>query len=108
MICIDNIKKQKLNLSMKSKNLGLLALAMTLIALTSCGGSSKTNIKNLNIYQPSTLRLGKNNPVPTKDGIYTPQTDEVWHSDARYRRLEREVYYKGIFNKNSPLTGSHK
>jgi hypothetical protein len=21
-----------------------------------------------------------------------PNTDEVWHSDARFRRLEREVY----------------
>jgi hypothetical protein len=49
----------------------------------------------LNIYQPSTLRLIKAEPIQTKDGIYTPQTDEVWHSDARYRRLEREVYTDG-------------
>jgi hypothetical protein len=48
----------------------------------------------LNIYQPSTLRLSKSIPVQTRDGIYTPQTDEVWHSDARYRRLEREIYSK--------------
>jgi len=80
---------------MKLKNLGPLAIAMTLIALTSCGGSSTTKINSLNIYQPSTLRLKKNNPVPTKDGTYTPLTDEVWHSDTRYRRLEREIYFRG-------------
>ena len=26
------------------------------------------------------------------DGIYTPQTNEIWHSDARFRKLEREIY----------------
>jgi hypothetical protein len=46
----------------------------------------------LNIYQPSTIRLKANVPIQTTDGIYTPQTDEVWHSDARFRRLEREIY----------------
>ena len=93
---------------MKLKNLGLLALVVMLTVLTSCGRGSTTKLGNLNIYQPSTLRLKKNNPVLTKDGTYTPQTDEVWHSDVRYRRLEREIYYKGLFDKNSPLTGSHK
>ena len=66
---------------------------MTLIVLTSCGSGSLPSGSNLNIYQPSTLRLKKNNAVQTRDGVYTPQTDEVWHSDTRYRSLEREVYY---------------
>jgi hypothetical protein len=48
----------------------------------------------LNIYQPSILSLEKGKPVQTKDGIYTPETDEVWHSDKRFRLLERELYYK--------------
>jgi hypothetical protein len=51
-------------------------------------------VKNLNIFQPSTLRLKANQRVETIDGFYTPQTDEVWHSDARFRRIEREIYSK--------------
>jgi len=30
-------------------------------------------------------------PVETRDGTYTPQSDELWHSDARYRQIEAEV-----------------
>ena len=76
------------------KSLGTLVIATMLIGLTSCESVLGPNVSGLNIYQPSTLRLIKAEPVQTKDGIYTPQTDEVWHSDARYRRLEREVYSK--------------
>jgi hypothetical protein len=75
-------------------NLGKLGIAMMLIGLTSCASVSTQSVSDLNIYQPSTLRLSKSIPVQTRDGIYTPQTDEVWHSDARYRRLEREIYSK--------------
>ena len=74
--------------------LGKLVTVTMLIGLTSCASNSMLNVSDLNIYQPSTLRLKKNNPVQTIDGVYTPQTDEVWHSDARYRRLEREIYSK--------------
>ena len=77
---------------MKLKNLGKLALVGALIGLTSCASDSTLNVNSLNIYQPSTLRLTKGSLIQTKDGVYTPQTDEVWHSDARYRRLEREIY----------------
>jgi hypothetical protein len=31
-------------------------------------------------------------PVQTKEGVYTPATDEVWHSDKRYRELERKLF----------------
>ena len=77
------------------RSLGIAAIAAMLIGLTSCETVLGPNVSGLNIYQPSTLRLIKSNPIQTKDGIYTPQTDEVWHSDARYRRLEREVYTDG-------------
>jgi hypothetical protein len=77
---------------MKSKNYALKGLMIAMIALTSCAPSSSTNVKPLNIYQPSILSLEKGKAVITKDGVYTPQTDEVWHSDARYRKLERELY----------------
>ena len=93
MIFTESKGKEKMKSSKKLKNLGIVGAAMTLIALTSCGSGSLPSGSNLNIYQPSTLRLKKNSTVQTKDGVYTPQTDEVWHSDARYRKLEREVYY---------------
>ena len=75
-------------------SIGIVGTVMMLIGLTSCVSNLPPNVNSLNIYQPSTLRLSKGTPVQTLDGVYTPQTDEVWHSDARYRRLEREVYSK--------------
>ncbi len=79
---------------MKLKNYAMLATAILVTVLTSCATNSSPNVKNLNIFQPSTLRLKANQRVETIDGFYTPQTDEVWHSDARFRRIEREIYSK--------------
>jgi len=95
MIFIETLATKKMRLHKGLKNLGIVAIAMMLIGLTSCESVLGPNVSGLNIYQPSTLRLIKAEPIQTKDGIYTPQTDEVWHSDARYRRLEREVYTDG-------------
>ena len=94
MIYIKTSMIENLQLIKQLSNLGKLAIAMMLIGLTSCASVSTQSVSDLNIYQPSTLRLSKSIPVQTRDGIYTPQTDEVWHSDARYRRLEREIYSK--------------
>jgi len=47
----------------------------------------------LNIYQPSTLTLSPGTTIKTKEGVYTPQLEEIWHSDKRYRDLERSLYY---------------
>lgn len=93
MTFIENKDIEKMKFSKKLKSLGIVGSVMTLIALTSCGNGSPPSVSNLNIYQPSTLRLKKNSSIQTKDGVYTPQTDEVWHSDARYRKLEREIYF---------------
>ena len=93
MTYIKNLKRENKNLFKKLKISGFVAIAIALTGLTSCETTSTPSVGNLNIYQPSTLRLKKNSSIQTKDGIYTPQTDEVWHSDARYRSLEREVYY---------------
>lgn len=46
----------------------------------------------LSIYQPSILSLRAGTKVQTTEGVYTAQTDEVWHSDKRYRELERKGY----------------
>ena len=94
MTCTKNTTIGNTRLLKLLKSLGTLATVTMLIGLTSCETISTPNVGNLNIYQPSTLRLSKGNPIQTRDGIYTPQTDEVWHSDARYRRLERQVYSK--------------
>jgi hypothetical protein len=100
MTFIESKEIEKMRSFKKLKSLGIAGIVITLIGLTSCGSVSPPSVSNLNIYQPSTLRLKKNNAVQTKDGIYTPQTDEVWHSDARYRKLERELYY---LPKHQPL-----
>ena len=56
--------------------------------------SPSPEIGNLNLYQPSTLRIEAGTKVRTVDGIYRAPTNEVWHSDARFRQLERKVYNK--------------
>lgn len=47
---------------------------------------------SLSIYQPSVLILEKDAKIQTRDGIYTVQEEEIWHSDKRYRELERKSY----------------
>ena len=47
-----------------------------------------------NIVQPNILKLTKGTKVQTADGNYVAQSDEVWHSDKRFRDLEREILYK--------------
>jgi hypothetical protein len=49
------------------------------------------NKSTANIYQPLILRLKAKQQIQTSDGAYTPETDEVWHSDARFRKLERQI-----------------
>ena len=87
-----NLKKESKNLCKRLKILGFVAIAIALTGLTSCETTSTPSVGNLNIYQPSTLRLEKGRAIQTIDGIYTPQTNEVWHSDARFRKLERQIY----------------
>lgn len=57
--------------------------------LSSC--NSVPSKSTANIYQPLILRLKANQTIQTSDGLYTPQTDEVWHSDTRFRKLERQL-----------------
>jgi hypothetical protein len=49
-------------------------------------------VGKLNIFQPSILSLEAGTEVDTKTGTYKAQTDEVWHSDKRFRELERQVF----------------
>jgi hypothetical protein len=62
--------------------------------LTSCGVNWPKKKNLLNIYQPSTLSLEAGKAIETPEGVYTPQTDELWHSDKRFRLLEQEVIHQ--------------
>ena len=92
MTFISNLKIESKNSYKKLRILGLKATLIALTGLTSCETTSTPSVGNLNIYQPSTLRLEKGKAIQTIDGTYTPQTNEIWHSDARFRKLEREIY----------------
>mgnify|MGYP003132169931 FL=1 len=92
MTFTKNLKKESRSSYKKLRTLGLRAILIALTGLTSCETTSTPSVGNLNIYQPSTLRLEKGKAIQTIDGIYTPQTNEIWHSDARFRKLEREIY----------------
>ena len=94
MTCTNNTEIEKSQLWKGLRSLGIAGIAMMLIGLTSCVSNLPPSVSDLHIYQPSTLRIKAKTPIQTIDGVYTPQTNEVWHSDARYRRLEREVYSK--------------
>lgn len=77
----------------KSSACALLAILLLSSLPTGCASASREASASLvasTLYQPPVLRLAKGRPVQTRDGLYLPQTDEVWHSDARYRALEQE------------------
>ena len=68
----------------------VLATLLTSFALTGCVCVSKRTSDSL-LGSPRILRLQAGTPVQTKDGLYNPQQDETWHSQAEYLRLEQEV-----------------
>jgi len=76
----------------------LKAFAITLIlsqlfSQIGCATASSNAKPVLNIYQPDILRLKAGTSVQTLDGTYTAQTEEVWHSDKRYRELEYKLLH---------------
>lgn len=66
-------------------------LILTLMLSIGCVTDDAGDFTTLNLHQPSILSLEKGKPINTKDGVYTPQKDEVWHSDKRYRDIERKL-----------------
>lgn len=79
----------------------MLAILTVSSAATSCAPSSRTGSAKLNLYAPDVLRLPEGVPIETVDGIHTPQTDEVWHSDRRFRELERRRVFD-FLNRTDP------
>jgi len=79
---------------MKAKLL-LMALAIQLLACKHSHQESLPLATPLKIYQPSILTPLKGTQIQTTEGIYEVQTEgEVWHSDKRYRLIERQNYTK--------------
>lgn len=80
---------------MKKKSHAFARLALPLMLLLPIGcahvsSADKASSRERQLYQPPTLRLEKGQLYATKDGVHIPQTDEVWHSDTRFRTLEQE------------------
>jgi hypothetical protein len=68
----------------------VLATLLTSFVLTGCACASRRTSGSLQ-GSPRILRLEAGTPVQTKDGLYSPQQDETWHSQSEYLRLEQEV-----------------
>ena len=90
---LESSKRKQKDLIDEIENYVLMVIVLPLIGLTSCSQNSSPKSETLNIFQPSTLHLKAGQPVQTKEGIYTPETDETWHSDKRYRELERKLFF---------------
>lgn len=73
----------------RSNACAIWALLLPLCVLTGCVHGSPDVAESRRLYQPSALRLAPSHPIQTQDGSYQPQVPELWHSDARYRALER-------------------
>lgn len=83
----------------------LCVLGLTISAsggLTSCAHDSSAPPASLRIYQPRVLLLKAGQPVQTPQGVYTPQTDEVWHSAQAFADLEAQA-----LNAATALTEEH-
>ena len=73
------------------KKIRTFALIVGILLAVGCATDDAGDFTTLNLHQPSILSLEKGKPINTKDGVYTPQKDEVWHSDKRYRDIERKL-----------------
>ena len=85
-----------------SRVCAIVGILLLSFLLTSCASDSaepkESPATSMQLYQPPVLRLYQGEVIRTRDGRYIPQVDEVWHSDARYRALERE-----LINSNAAL-----
>lgn len=63
-------------------------LILISLFLTACKSTDK---EAFNIYQPNQLFLEAGKEISTKEGKYSPQTDEIWHSAKTVENLERKL-----------------
>lgn len=88
-----NPELDKKRLSIKLKNLGIKVILSLLMLLTLSSCSCSTKGSGLRIYQTPILRLKAGTEVQTEEGLYKTQVDEIWHSDGRFRELEKKLLY---------------
>lgn len=62
-------------------------LVLTTILLVGC----QSKKADLTLYQPNQLFLEAGKEISTKEGKYSPQTDEIWHSAKTVENLERII-----------------
>ena len=62
-------------------------LLLTTLLLVSC----QSKKADLRIYQPNQLFLEAGKEISTKEGKYSPQTDEIWFSAQTVENLERKL-----------------
>gem|GEM_PF-2899316 len=62
----------------------------TLSLLTGCASNSAESAQTLSIYDPDALTVEAGTTIMTVDGLYTAQKRTTFHSDKRYRTLERQ------------------
>lgn len=65
----------------------VLAILPASLPQTGCSHASPASADSRRLYQTPVLRLPPGQPVQTLDGVYQPQTAEIWHSDSRYLAL---------------------
>lgn len=82
-----------MNLQKSMKDSGVLLMLIMPFMLMSCALRFSQKKESLRIYSPPILNLKAGSTITTKDGEYTPQKDEVWHSDARFKDLENQLIY---------------
>ncbi len=59
-----------------------------ILMLTSCSQSNKVP---KTIYQPKFLFLKAGVEIPTLEGNFTPETDQIWHSAQKVEELEKTI-----------------
>lgn len=74
-----------------SRLCGLAVIAALMLSLTSCAHDLSAGKASPQLYQPRVLLLKAGQPVQTREGIYAPQVDEIWHSAAAYAELENQL-----------------
>lgn len=81
---------------MNVSNVLKTCVILTLIMTSACSSEKESlpTMKELNIYQPSTLHMKEGTQVKTPKGIYTAQKEEIWYSEKEFRQLERDFFGK--------------
>lgn len=59
--------------------------------LMSCASSSDGGGSSMQLYSPPFIALRAGSTIEVVGGTYTPQVNEIWHSNAEYQKRVREA-----------------